>query len=328
MQNGRRIDMRNSSLKVFLVILVAISLGVAACTSAPAPEEKKVTVAAQVLTTEIEYFEQLRQAYIGAAEASGFEIITGDAQNDPQKQVEFIEDSVAKGVDVIIVSIVDAATARPAIEEAIDQGVPVVVQGQEPQDFPWATGNVGYSEEDMGTHAGELAARCLKEKLPDVEVYKGVSCQWPDWPSCVRRDAAAMAAVENNVDQPVEWILEQKCGTRQWGLETVEAALVKEPDLHFVVGVNDGSSLGAVAAFEAAGIDPTTRCIAAPNNDREIREYVADGRVYGTVDLNHEGLAKAAIELAGKLAAGEEIPEMTYVEMTKVTEENIDNWPR
>jgi ABC-type sugar transport system substrate-binding protein len=235
---------------------------------------------------------------------------------------------VTKGVDVIIVSIVDAATAQPAIEEAIAKGVPVIVQGQEPEDFPWATGNVGYSEETMGRFAGELVADCLKEKMPEAEAYQGVSCQWPDWPSTQRRDAAAMAAVEENVDKPVEWVLEQKCGTRQWGLETVEAALVNEPDLDFVVGVNDGSSIGAVAAYEAAGLDPVEKCIAGPNNDFEVRQYVADRQVYGTVDLNHQGLADAAIDLAGKLAAGEEIPEMTYVDMIKVTDENIDDWPR
>lgn len=326
--------MNTSTFKRSLVVLLAATLAVA-CVQGPPPatrqqesEEPQVTVAAQVLTTEIEYFEQLRQAYIASAEERGFDIITGDAQEDPQRQANFIEDAVAKGVDAIVVSIVDAPTARPAIEEAIDQGVPVIVQGQEPEDFPWATGNVGYSEEDMGRFAGELVAQCLKEKFPDVETYNGVSCQWPDWPSTVRRDAAAMAAVENNVDKPVEWILEQKCGTRQLGLETVEAALVRENDLHFIVGVNDGSSLGAVAAFEAAGIDPSSRCIAAPNNDREIREYVANGAVYGTVDLNHEGLAEEAMKLVGQLADGQEIPEMTYVDMTKVTQENIDNWPR
>jgi ribose transport system substrate-binding protein len=321
--------MRKSLVSLFVVILL-VALLVSACVvpTPPPVGEEQVTIAAQVLTTEIEYFEQLRQAYIKAAEEAGFEIVTGDAENDPEKQVNFIEDQVTKGVDVIIVSIVDAATAEPAIREAIEKGVPVIVQGQEPIDFPAATGNVGYSEEDMGQFAGELVAQCLKEKMPDAEVYQGVSCQWPDWPSTRRRDAAAMQAVEENVDHPVEWVLEQKCGTRQWGLETVEAALVNEPELHFVVGVNDGSSIGAVAAYEAAGIDPLARCIAGPNNDFEVREYVANGKVYGTVDLNHQGLADAAIDLAGKLAAGEEIPEMTYVDMVKVTEENIDDWPR
>lgn len=292
----------------------------------PAAEEEPIKIAAQVLTTEIEYFEQLRQAYIAAAEAQGYEIVTGDAEADPAKQVSFIEDQVAAGVDVIIVSIVDAATARPAIEDAIAQGIPVIVQGQEIEDFPWATANVGYSEEQMGQYAAELVVQCLQEKMPDVETYNGVSCQWPDWPSTQRRDAAAMATIEEAFPDRVNWVLEQKCGTRDLGMQTVEAALVNEPDLHFVVGVNDGSSIGAVAAFEAAGIDPRTVCIAGPNNDAEVRPYVADGRIYGTVDLNHTGLAEAAIELAGKLARGEEVERMTYVEMTPVTQENIGEW--
>lgn len=314
--------------RVIVLGLLVLSLVVTGCSSDSGGAEGDVTVAAQVLTTEIEYFEQLRQAYIDKGEALGFEVITGDAEQDPQKQVEFIENSVAQGVDAIIVSVVDAATARPAIEEAIDKGVPVIVQGQEPQDFPWATGNVGYSEEQMGEHAGELVAQCLNERFPDADLYKGVSGLWPDWPSCVRRMDAAETAVESNVDASVEWVIKQKCGTRQLSVETVEAALVKESDLHFVVGVNDATSIGAVAAFEEAGIDPATRCIAAPNNDLEVRQYVADGQVYGTVDLNHEGLAEAAMGLVEQLVAGEEIPEMTYVEMTKVTQDNIDEWPR
>ncbi|MBP1692909.1 MAG: hypothetical protein H6Q37_792, partial [Chloroflexi bacterium] len=40
-------------------------------TTAPAAQAAKPSVAVQVLTTEIEYFEQLRQAYIKAAEAKG-----------------------------------------------------------------------------------------------------------------------------------------------------------------------------------------------------------------------------------------------------------------
>jgi ABC-type sugar transport system substrate-binding protein len=318
--------MSRSTLQTIIIITIVAALFLGACQQAE-PEQEKVVVAVQVLTTEIEYFEQLRQAYIKAAEEHGFEITTSDAQADPQKQVNFIEDSVTKGVDAIILSLVDAATAQPAIEEAISKGVPVIVQGQEPIDFPYATGNVGYSEETMGEFAGELVSACLKEKFPDESAFSGVSCQWPDWPSTQRRDAAAMKAVEEGVaPATVDWVLEQKCGTRDLGLQTVEAAINKEPNTAFVVGVNDGSSIGAVAAYETAGIDPTTVCIAGPNNDAEVRPYVFEEKVYGTVDLNHQGLADASMDLVEKLANGEEIPEMTYIDMIKVTKDNIDQW--
>jgi len=322
---------------VFLSIVLIFAFVLAACRTkattqpeATKPAEKaavKPSVAVQVLTTEIEYFEQLRQAYIKAAGAKSIDIETSDAQGDPQKQVNFIENAVTKKPSAIVLSLVDAATSKPAIEDAIKQGVPVIVQGQEEQDFPYATGNIGYSEETMGKYAGELVAACLVEKFPDVKEYNGVSCQWPDWPSTVRRDAAAIKAVEEGVaPAKVNWVLSQKCGTRDLGLQTVEAALQKVDDLHFVVGVNDGSSIGAVAAYESAGIDPKTRCIAGPNNDSEVRPYVADGRVYGTVDLNHQGLADGVMDLVNKLAKGELIPKMTYIDMIKVTKDNISKW--
>lgn len=337
--------MKHRIPKIFLVLL-AFVLVASACAPTPAEEpaapaepaeeaepvepvaeEEKIVVAVQVLTTEIEYFEQLRQAYIKAAEANGFEITTSDAQNDVQNQVNFIEDSVAKGVTAIVLSLVDAAAAQAPIEDAISKGIPVIVQGQEVEDFPYGTANVGYSEESMGKHAGDLVAQCLNEKFPDVEVFNGVSCQWPDWPSTVRRDKAAMDAVEEGVaPKQVNWVLMQKCGTRDWGLEVVSAALVKEEDLHFVVGVNDGSSIGAVAAYESANVDPIQVCIAGPNNDAEVRPLVAEGKVYGTVDLNHQGLADLAMTVVGKLARGEAVDKMNYVEMVPVTIENIGNW--
>jgi len=327
--------LRKSFVVLSIVLIFAFVLAACGTQATTEPEVEtpteeptvKPSVAVQVLTTEIEYFEQLRQAYIKAAEAMGVDIETNDAQGDAQKQVNFIENAVTKKPSAIVLSLVDAATSKPAIEDAIKQGVPVIVQGQEEQDFPYATGNIGYSEETMGAFAGELVAACLKEKFPDVQEYNGVSCQWPDWPSTVRRDAAAIKAVEEGVaPAKVNWVLSQKCGTRDLGLQTVEAALQKVDDLHFVVGVNDGSSIGAVAAFESAGIDPTTRCIAGPNNDSEVRPYVADGRVYGTVDLNHQGLADGAMELVIQLANGETIPKMTYIDMIKVTQDNIGQW--
>jgi len=327
--------LRKSFVVLSIVLIFAFVLAACGTQATTEPEVEtpteepavKPSVAVQVLTTEIEYFEQLRQAYIKAAEAMGVDIETNDAQGDAQKQVNFIENAVTKKPSAIVLSLVDAATSKPAIEDAIKQGVPVIVQGQEEQDFPYATGNIGYSEETMGAFAGELVAACLKEKFPDVQEFNGVSCQWPDWPSTVRRDAAAIKAVEEGVaPAKVNWVLSQKCGTRDLGLQTVEAALQKVDDLHFVVGVNDGSSIGAVAAFESAGIDPTTRCIAGPNNDSEVRPYVADGRVYGTVDLNHQGLADGAMELVKKLANGETIPKMTYIDMIKVTQDNIGQW--
>jgi ABC-type sugar transport system substrate-binding protein len=283
-------------------------------------------VCAIVPTTEIEYFATLLDEYVKAGEARGIEVMPIDSQNNPEREATSIENCVTQGVNAIVASVIDPATSQASAQAAMEAGIPFILQGQEPEDVDWATGNVGYSEADMGRLAGEAVAACLNQKQADAAAIKVGACGWPQWPSTVRRIEASKVAVEQGTGKPIEWVFEQECGTREKGDQAVSAALQAHPDLRAVVSINDGSSLGAIAAFEAAGLDPAELCIAAPNNDLEVRQYIADGRIFGTVDLNHTGIAEAAMDLVVQLSQGAEIPKMTYVEMIPVTRDNVGQW--
>ena len=250
-----------------------------------------------------------------------------NSQNNPAREASAIEDCVSKKVNAIVASVIDPATSKASAEAAMNAGIPFILQGQEPEDVGWATGNVGYSEADMGRLAGEEVADCLKAKSPDAETIKVGACGWPQWPSTVRRIDASKIAVEKETGKKIEWVFEQECGTREKGDAAVSAALQSNPDLRAVVSINDGSSMGALAAFELAGIGTDELCIAAPNNDLEVRQYIASGKIYGTVDLNHSGIAEKAMDLVLQVTKGEQIPKMTYVDMIKVTKDNVGQWP-
>ena len=302
-----------------LLLVLSMSFGVVA--------QDNIVVCAIVPTTEIEYFATLLNEYVMAGEPRGIEVITVDSQNDPAREADSIENCIARGVDVIVASVIDPATSQAAASEAMAAGIPFLLQGQERVDVDWATANFGYSEADMGRLAGELVATCLNERYPDAESITVGACGWPQWPSTVRRIDASKEAVEAGVDAEIVWAFEQECGTRELGDQAVSTALQAHPEMRAVVSINDGSSLGAIAAFEAAGIDPAELCIAAPNNDLEVRQYIADGRIFGTVDLNHRGIAEAAMQLVRMIGAGMPIPDMTYVDMIPVTAENVGDWP-
>ena len=284
------------------------------------------TVCAIVPTTEIEYFATLLNEYKKAGEARHINVITIDSQNNPAREASSIEDCVSKKVSAIVASVIDPATSKASASEAMKAGIPFILQGQEPADVDWATGNVGYSEADMGRLAGEEVADCLKAKHPEADNIKVGACGWPQWPSTVRRIAASKEAVEKGTGKKINWVFEQECGTREKGDQAVSAALQANPDLRAVVSINDGSSLGALAAFEAAGVDAGELCIAAPNNDQEVRQYISNGKIYGTVDLNHRGIAEKAMDLVVQLGKNEKIPKMTYVDMIKVGKDNVSQW--
>ena len=311
-----------------LTAIAGLSLALA-CPMIPGAvfaQDAKQTVCAIVPTTEIEYFATLLEEYKKAGEARNIEVTTIDSQNNPAREASSIEDCVSKKVSAIVASVIDPATSQASAKEAMDAGIPFILQGQEPTDVDWATGNVGYSEADMGRLAGEQVAECLKAKHGNAETIKVGACGWPQWPSTVRRIEASKKAVEEGTGKKIEWVFEQECGTREKGDQAVSAALQANPDLRAVVSINDGSSLGAIAAFEAAGIEAAELCIAAPNNDLEVRQYIQDEKIYGTVDLNHRGIAEKAMDLVVQLGKGEEIPKMTYVDMIKVDKNNVSQW--
>ncbi|MBL8581567.1 MAG: sugar ABC transporter substrate-binding protein [Rhizobiaceae bacterium] len=317
---------RVSSLR-HLVAALAVATAAITAASAAKAEDAKLTVCTIVPTTEIEYFATLLNEYQKSGASRGIEVITIDSQNNPAREASSIEDCIAKKVNAIVASVIDPATSKASAEAAMKAGIPFILQGQEPEDVDWATGNVGYSEADMGKHAGEEVAACLKIKQPDAETIKVGACGWPQWPSTVRRIEASKAAVEKETGKKIEWVFEQECGTREKGDQAVSAALQSNPDLRAVVSINDGSSMGALAAFEAAGISPDELCIAAPNNDLEVRQYIESGKIYGTVDLNHSGIAEKAMDLVMEVSKGNSIPKMTYVDMIKVTKDNVGQWP-
>jgi ABC-type sugar transport system substrate-binding protein len=244
------------------------------------------------------------------------------------KQIHIIEDLIARGVDGIVISAVNPNAERAILEEAMAAGIPVLLQGQERVEADWPTANVGYSEWDMGYMAGELVAEKINKIYSDKSVVKVGILGFPQWPSCIRRADAHIQALKDNVKGPkIEVVINQEGGTRQNGLKVIETALQANPDLRCVVSINDDGAIGAVAAFEAAGIDVVKDCcIAGCNNDRAARPYIREGKLLGSVDLNHQGLADAAMDALIAYKKGEKIPEMIYVKMHKVTKENIDQF--
>ncbi len=320
---------RSSSARTMKVALASVAMlaGAVVSYSPSFAQSKPLSVCAIVPTSEIEYFATLLKEYQKAGASRSINVTTIDSQNNPAKEASAMEDCVSKKVTAIVASVIDPATSKASAEAAMKAGIPFILQGQEPTDVGWATGNVGYSEADMGRLAGEEVSDCLNAKYPKTEAIKVGACGWPQWPSTVRRITASKLAVEKGTGKKIQWVFDQECGTREKGDAVVSASLQANPDLRAVVSINDGSDIGALAAFEAAGVKSDDLCIAGPNNDLEVRQYVANGKIFGTVDLNHRGIAEKAMDLVLQVAKGEAIPKMTYVDMIKVTKENVSKWP-
>lgn len=329
-------------IKVILYITIAaiLAFGLASCrpaaeTPAAAPAEeasaeeaRDITIATITYSNEIEWFFILDQNYRDVAAELGIELVQVDAEMDPQTQVDLIEQMTQRGVDAILISPVDPQVIRAAVQDALDAGIIVLIQGQERETVPWSTANFGYDEAQMGTLTGEIAAAGVKDKFPDATELKVAVLGDPGWASSViRMDGAKQALMDNLPGVDIDFVLDHVLGvTIETATNVIESALQQHPDLRTVVGINDDAAIGAVGAMQSAGIDISEACIAGAGNNRGTWPYIDRGEILGSVDLNHRGTAEVAINAVVSLLDGEEVPEMMYIDMIKVTPENLDNW--
>jgi ABC-type sugar transport system substrate-binding protein len=320
-------------LAVCLMALVLIFVGVAVFAGGSrdktADDEGKITVATITYTSEIEWFYILEQNYSDVAEELGMELIQVDPNANPQTQVDMIEQMTQRGVDAILISPVDPQVIRAACEEAMEEGIFVLIQGQERKTVPWSTANFGYDEKQMGTLTGEIAAAGVKEKYPGAKMVKLAVLGDPGWASSdVRMGGAKEAFMAGLPGVDVEVVVDYVMGsTIETATNVIESALQQHPDLRCVVGINDDAAIGAVGAMQQQGIDILAEsCIAGAGNNKGTWPYIDRGEILGSVDLNHRGTAEVALNAVVKLVNGEEVPGMMYIDMIKVTPDNLGNW--
>jgi ABC-type sugar transport system substrate-binding protein len=314
-------------LAVLVVVFVLAST--MAFAAGGAEKGKKITVATITYTTEIEWFYILEQNYKQVASELGIDLIQLDPGAKPQTQVDMIEQMTQKGVNAILISPVDPQVIKAAVQEAMKKGIYVLIQGQERETVPWSTANFGYNEKQMGTLTGEIAAAGVKAKYPDAKEVKLAVLGDPGWASSnVRMGGAKEAFMKGLPGVKVDVVVDGVMGsTIEKATNVIETALQQNPDLRCVVGINDDAAIGAVGAMQQQGIDVLKEAvIAGAGNNKGTWPYIDRGEILGSVDLNHRGTAEVALKAVVDLVNGKKVPEMMYIDMIKVTKENLGKW--
>ena len=185
---------KNRYVSLLIVLLLTAGLLLTACQSSPETEEAapvKTEEAAPVKTEEAAPAETEAAAeasyVIGFSNASTSnswraffdawvryeasrhpeieKLIDTDAQDDPVKQISDIEDLVAQGVDLLIISPAEQEALVPAVEGAMEAGIPVVLVDRKVNTDKYVS-FVGASDTDMG----KIMAEELVKMSPYAEV--------------------------------------------------------------------------------------------------------------------------------------------------------------
>jgi simple sugar transport system substrate-binding protein len=258
------------------------------------------------------------QSIQDAAAEAGVELIFTDAQGRQEAQVESLRQFIQQGVDVIAFSPIVETGWDAVLVEARDAGIPVIL-----------TDRAIESEEEglyvtfLGSdfiREGEWAGDWVNEEFADADQVNIVELQGTTGsaPALDRAEGFRNVVTDSKFE-----IIATQTGdfTREGGKEVMEAFLQAHDDIDLVFAHNDDMGLGAIEAIEAAGFVPGEDIkLVTIDAVHDGMQALADGKINFIVECSPL-LGPQLMDIAGKVLAGEEVPERIVTDETTFTQE-------
>lgn len=240
-----------------------------------------------------------------AVAAAGDKYIAADAQSSAQKQLTDIESLIAQGANVLIVLAQDSSAIAPAVQKAVDEGIPVVGY-----DRLIENANAFYITFD-NREVGRMQARAVFAVKPtgNYAFIKGSAAD----PNADFLFAGQMDVLKAAIDAgKIKNVGEAY--TDGWlpanAQKNMEQMLTKNNNkVDAVVASNDGTAGGAIAALAAQGLAGAVP-VSGQDGDHAAINRVALGTQTVSVWKDARELGRKAAEVASLLADGKKLGEV------------------
>ena len=145
----------------FLISSVAVGALVVAAPLAFA--EDKLVVLGSVPSLSFPFFVHMLKQIKAEAEAQGVNLVESDGQNSAPKQTADIEAAIVQKVNAIVISPLDVSALAPAIDEAVQAGIPVVTIDRRVEGVEGILAHVGADN----VKGGEAEAQAMVKDFPN-----------------------------------------------------------------------------------------------------------------------------------------------------------------
>jgi ribose transport system substrate-binding protein len=265
------------------------------------------------------------QAFIAAAaENPDVEVIVLDAGGDVARQISQMQDLIQQQVDAIIVWPTDGQALVPAVRNAHRAGIPVVVTNSNIAEagFEFIAAFSGPNNIQQGIYAAEMMCEALGGEGQIVQITG-----MPGYTTAIERQKgfddrlAELCPGVTQLDiQPGDW-------NRERAQRTMETFLTRFDQIDGVYSGDDNMGVGALNAAIAAGRAEGMVFIGATNFAVGY-DAMERGEYWGSVYQSPVDDARAALQTALDVLAGEEVPLLNYFDTPKITRDNMGEFDR
>jgi ribose transport system substrate-binding protein len=282
----------------------------------PASAQQKTTIGVSLAQDDNPFYIAMLRGIRARAQELGWDVATVSANEDKLKQINGVQDLVARGVKGILISPIDAVGVNAAYDAAAAGKIPIVSVARGSAS-PNQTIHVAMDEKQIGRDIAEWTANKLGGK-GKVALLMGPSGA-PTFKNLGDGYTEVMAKYPGiqivfRADGPL---------TRERGLKQAEDALVANPDLAAIYTANDDVALGAMQAVNAAGRKGKT-LVTGMNGVPPALRAVKDDNMAMTVELNPAEWGRLGVDVLATYLKGDKVEPRVFIKHILIDSSNVD----
>ena len=306
----RMIRIKTAALAAALVIPALLAL------VASASAQQKTTIGVSLAQDDNPFYIAMLRGIRARAQELGWDVATVSANEDKLRQINGVQDLVARGVKGVLISPIDAVGVNAAYDAAAAAKIPIVSVARGSAS-PNQTIHVAMDEKQIGRDIAEWTAKRLDGK-GKVALLMGPSGA-PTFRNLGDGYAEMMAK------HPGIQIVIKHDGplTRERGVKQAEDALVAHPDLAAIYTANDDVALGAMQAVNAANRKGKT-LVTGMNGVPPALRAVKEENLAMTVELNPVEWGRLGVDVLATYLKGEKVDPRVFIKHILIDGTNID----
>jgi len=305
-----------------LIALLALMACVVSCAGETESGSQKLKVGYVVNFMSHEWYQNICRAAQKHADAQGIDLIIADANMDVAAQISKAENLLAQGVDVLVLTPVDAKAMGPVVRQAKAAGVAVITESNP---VPGSDTYVGIDNEASGFKAGQWFAQYAKEQniAPKILVIG-----FPNFEDCRQRVDGFKRGMESGgiAYEIVQEVDSQ--GMKEKAFKVAQDALTAHPGINVIFGINDDSTTGGMAAYKAAGLDESALTAVGFGFEGIVgHTALMNGSPYrSALGMFPDFVGVSLVDAALKLHAGQKLPAHYETPTLMITRDNVDQF--
>ena len=309
-----------TTLGAAVLILAACSADAGASADAAASGDAKLYIPVISKGFQHQFWQAVKQGAESKAAELDVEItFEGPAtESEVDKQMDMLQSALDKDPDAICFAALDSQAAIPLLEQAQEQGIPIVgFDSGVDSDIPVATAATD------NIAAAALAAEKMAEAIGGEGKVGVIVHDQTSRTGIDRRDGFINYMGENHPD--VEIIGPQYGGGDQLESTDLAKAMIEaNPDIKGFFGANEGSAIGVVNAVNELDMAGDIVVIGYDSGQAQI-DAINSGLMLGAITQNPIGIGEQCVDAAVKAINGEPVEENIDTGFFWYDQTNIDD---